>query len=227
MTTNRPIHLRQHFSFTTLNSNSPTNSNPPTNSTQLPLLNSGAIVPEIFVRLVAVRECVGGGVLNDVIARSCLERCGVILYELSSLAYAHPFLKPVDVETISGCADVISNPMDLSTVQDRIANEYYLKDDDSELTPYERCYEDVELIWNNCLKFNDPDSQIANDARDLREYFRERYENSISIPMQMWSDRHLNEDAILSKRMSVFERGVRARSARISIMSLSLSRHTK
>ena len=139
--------------------------------------------------------------LNDVIARSCLERCGVILYELSSLAYAHPFLKPVEVETIPGYADVISNPMDLSTVQDRIANEYYLsKDDDSELTPYERCYEDVELIWNNCLKFNDPDSQIANDARDLREYFRERYENSISIPMQMWSDRHLNEDAILSKR---------------------------
>ena len=157
--------------------------------------------------------------LNDVIARSCLERCGVILYELSSLAYAHPFLKPVDVETIPGYADVISNPMDLSTVQDRIANEYYLsKDDDSELTPYERCYEDVELIWNNCLKFNDPDSQIANDARDLREYFRERYENSISIPMQMWSDRHLNEDAILSKR--TFER-----EARECHLSLSLLIH--
>ena len=149
-----------------------------------------------------MRECVGGGVLNDVIARSCLERCGVILYELSSLAYAHPFLKPVDVETIPGYADVISNPMDLSTVQDRLASEYYLKHSiDSGLTAYEQCFQDVELIWKNCIKFNDPESQIANDARELREYFRERYENSISIPMQMWSDRHKDEDSILSKRM--------------------------
>ena len=116
--------------------------------------------------------------------------------------YAHPFLKPVDIEAIPGYADVISNPMDLSTVQDRLASEYYLKHSiDSGLTAYEQCFQDVELIWKNCIKFNDPESQIANDARELREYFRERYENSISIPMQMWSDRHKDEDSILSKRM--------------------------
>jgi len=168
----------------------------------VPLLESGAIVSEICVRLLAVRECVGGGVFNNVIEKSCLERCNAILYELSTLAYAHPFLEPVDIDSIPGYADVISSPMDLSTVQDRLASGFYLKNknDSNTTTAYERCYQDVELIWKNCLKFNDPDSEIANAARELREFFRVRYENSISIPMQMYADRHIMEDSVLSKR---------------------------
>ncbi len=83
------------------------------------------------------------------------------------------FLQPVDVDDIPGYADVISRPMDLSTVRTNVTVGVYRTPDDLRA--------DLDLIWANCIKFNADDSIYYREAVRLRalagKYFEEFLRN--------------------------------------------------
>lgn len=76
---------------------------------------------------------------------------------------ALPFTKPVREVDAPGYFDFVKTPMDLSLVKSRVKNNYY-----NSLDVFIR---EVDLIWENCLLYNDPKSEIASHAKSLRSYF--------------------------------------------------------
>ncbi len=86
-----------------------------------------------------------------------------ILTSLKRSPYALPFLKPVDFNDAPGYLEVVSTPMDLSTIDKNLKEGKYEK-----MSAFEA---DVKLISSNCLIYNDPTSDIANYAIKLEEAF--------------------------------------------------------
>jgi antibiotic biosynthesis monooxygenase (ABM) superfamily enzyme len=73
------------------------------------------------------------------------------------------FYEPVDTKKISGIDDyfkVIKNPMDFGTVKQNLKNHIY--------TCIEEFLHDVQLVFNNCLQYNGPDSQVSEFCRNVQ-----------------------------------------------------------
>ena len=82
--------------------------------------------------------------------------------------------QPVDVEGLglTNYRAVIHKPMDLSTVKANLkANVYSLL---SEFVA------DVRLIWQNCLTYNDPNSEVCDFATEMAEWFEARFTRTIA-----------------------------------------------
>ncbi|TNV80957.1 hypothetical protein FGO68_gene4364 [Halteria grandinella] len=88
-----------------------------------------------------------------------------ILQALKSDKDASVFLKPVDTVRykIPHYLQVVSNPMDLGTISDKLAHHQY----DS---PQEYL-DDVELVFANCILFNGHDNPYSKKAVALRAKF--------------------------------------------------------
>eukprot|EP00171_Calliarthron_tuberculosum_P011371 IDg11371t1 len=83
------------------------------------------------------------------------------------------FLEPVEADQVPGYADVITRPMDLSTIRKSVTMGVYR-------TPAE-LRADIDLIWANCIKFNADGSIYYREAVRLRalagKYFEEFLRN--------------------------------------------------
>ena len=79
-----------------------------------------------------------------------------------------PFMYPVDLAEAPGYEDVVSTPMDLSTVRSRVSSGVY----GSDIFEFAR---DVRLIWANCMAYNMPDSAFYNQAKALKTLFDQLY----------------------------------------------------
>eukprot|EP01113_Clastostelium_recurvatum_P019004 TRINITY_DN2240_c0_g2_i1.p1 TRINITY_DN2240_c0_g2~~TRINITY_DN2240_c0_g2_i1.p1 ORF type:complete len:702 (+),score=189.20 TRINITY_DN2240_c0_g2_i1:157-2262(+) len=82
---------------------------------------------------------------------------------------AWPFLVPVDPVAL-GIPDyplIITNPMDLGTIDNRLKNAYYHE--------VEEFASDVRLVFDNACTYNLPGSDIVNYANQLRHLFEQRY----------------------------------------------------
>lgn len=79
------------------------------------------------------------------------------------------FLEPVNADEVPGYSDIITRPMDLSTVRKSITVGVYRNP--AELRA------DIDLIWSNCIKFNADGSIYYREAVRLRalagKYFEE------------------------------------------------------
>jgi len=78
------------------------------------------------------------------------------------------FLEPVDTVKfdIMDYFDIITHPMDLGTVRKRLAHNFYSNP---------RLFvQDMNLIWNNCMKYNGPLHIISKYAEDLKDYFNQQ-----------------------------------------------------
>jgi hypothetical protein len=81
-----------------------------------------------------------------------------VLNILKKNANAYIFLEPVDWKTL-GLADylkIVKNPMDLGTVSTKLASDQYASID--------AFYDDVNLIWTNCMLYNADGSEVYNMA---------------------------------------------------------------
>jgi len=98
-----------------------------------------------------------------------LKYCNELLRELfgkKHSGYAWPFYKPVDAETL-GLHDyhaVISSPMDLGTVKNKMDNREY-----TTAAEFER---DVLLIFANCYQYNSAEHDVVTMAKKLEEVFK-------------------------------------------------------
>ncbi|KAK4991355.1 transcription initiation at TATA-containing promoter protein [Elasticomyces elasticus] len=78
---------------------------------------------------------------------------------------AAPFLKPVDIVqlNIPHYPDHIKNPMDLSTMEQKLKNNQYRSLDDF--------VADFQLMVDNCVYFNGPTHAVSQTGQTLRAYF--------------------------------------------------------
>jgi transcription initiation factor TFIID subunit 2 len=92
------------------------------------------------------------------------DQCRKVLDALKAHECAYPFLIPVDPVKlgIPHYFDVIKQPMDLSTIEKKLAGDYTLQ----------QLEDDVKLIFHNCYTFNPPDSEVYVYAQRLEEEFK-------------------------------------------------------
>mgnify|MGYP000132617731 CR=1 FL=1 len=85
-----------------------------------------------------------------------------LLTDLKLEPCAASFLLPVDWRSLglANYTEIVKRPMDLGTVEDNLLSNKYLTLEDF-LT-------DLDLIWGNCMLFNQAGSEIHNQAKVMR-----------------------------------------------------------
>uniref|UniRef100_A0A2I3SLJ0 Bromodomain adjacent to zinc finger domain protein 2A n=1 Tax=Pan troglodytes TaxID=9598 RepID=A0A2I3SLJ0_PANTR len=99
---------------------------------------------------------------------SDLTFCEIILMEMESHDAAWPFLEPVNPRLVSGYRRIIKNPMDFSTMRERLLRGGY--------TSSEEFAADALLVFDNCQTFNEDDSEVGKAGHTMRRFFESRWE---------------------------------------------------
>nr|BAA89211.1 bromodomain adjacent to zinc finger domain 2A [Homo sapiens] len=99
---------------------------------------------------------------------SDLTFCEIILMEMESHDAAWPFLEPVNPRLVSGYRRIIKNPMDFSTMRERLLRGGY--------TSSEEFAADALLVFDNCQTFNEDDSEVGKAGHIMRRFFESRWE---------------------------------------------------
>ena len=89
-----------------------------------------------------------------------------LLQDLQKHPAAWPFLHPVDPQDVPDYLTIISRPMDLHSMQQRLEAGHY-----STLPAF---MEDFELVVANCRTYNAPDTTYVKNANILEAFFKER-----------------------------------------------------
>jgi hypothetical protein len=87
-----------------------------------------------------------------------------------SLPNTGPFLKPVSRKLIPRYYELISHPMDFSTIRDKIQKFQYRSGD--------AMLKDFELMRNNAIKFNGNGTQIAAAAEGIYDFAKQKLEQN-------------------------------------------------
>lgn len=109
-----------------------------------------------------------------------LRFCSQVLKELTSKKHqdiSYPFLLPVDPVAL-GCPeyfDVIKEPMDLSTIQDKLTRNMYENADEF--------HADVKLMFNNCYRFNPANTPVNELGHRLERVFDKKWTEK-PVPVQ-------------------------------------------
>ncbi|XP_045062498.1 bromodomain adjacent to zinc finger domain protein 2B-like isoform X3 [Coregonus clupeaformis] len=93
--------------------------------------------------------------------------CRVLLVELEGHQDAWPFLNPVNPKSVPGYKKVIRKPMDFYTIREKLVNSQYLN--------LETFIIDVNLVFDNCERFNEDNSDIGRAGHNMRSFFEKRW----------------------------------------------------
>uniref|UniRef100_A0A8C4EDA8 Bromodomain adjacent to zinc finger domain 2B n=1 Tax=Dicentrarchus labrax TaxID=13489 RepID=A0A8C4EDA8_DICLA len=94
-------------------------------------------------------------------------RHDMLLAELEAHQDAWPFLTPVNHKAVPGYRKVIKKPMDFSTIREKLTNNQY--------SNLETFIIDVNLVFENCERFNEDDSEIGRAGHRMRSFFDKRW----------------------------------------------------
>lgn len=109
--------------------------------------------------------------------------CISTLRNLKKSKDARPFLYPVDIVAmnIPHYPEIITHPMDFSTIEDKLNSSSPTKPDPNPGKPRyqtaDQFIADVRLIFSNCIKFNGPEHAISLMGRRLEELFDKSIKN--------------------------------------------------
>uniref|UniRef100_A0A0G4GR25 Bromo domain-containing protein n=1 Tax=Chromera velia CCMP2878 TaxID=1169474 RepID=A0A0G4GR25_9ALVE len=105
-----------------------------------------------------------------------IARCEAVLAALQKKAFAEPFLQPVDWKGL-GIPDypqVVKEPMDLSTVQAKLHGKKMVGGRrHNQYQHVDEFWADLELIWSNCVLYNQQASPVHQDAIKMRGLTRQ------------------------------------------------------
>uniref|UniRef100_A0AAR2KHL6 Bromodomain adjacent to zinc finger domain, 2Ba n=1 Tax=Pygocentrus nattereri TaxID=42514 RepID=A0AAR2KHL6_PYGNA len=96
-----------------------------------------------------------------------LPLCRILLAELERHQDAWPFLTPVNLKSVPGYRKVIKKPMDFSTIREKLVSSQYQN--------LETFIIDVNLVFDNCEKFNEDNSDIGRAGHNMRKFFEKRW----------------------------------------------------
>lgn len=93
-----------------------------------------------------------------------------LLGKLWKVSSAYIFHKPVDPEEldIPDYFEVIKTPMDFSTIRNKLNSNIYRGG-------VQEFIDDVNLTFDNCLKYNGDDSSVGKMCKNVREDFQRLY----------------------------------------------------
>uniref|UniRef100_A0A8C6LEW8 Bromodomain adjacent to zinc finger domain 2B n=1 Tax=Nothobranchius furzeri TaxID=105023 RepID=A0A8C6LEW8_NOTFU len=91
----------------------------------------------------------------------------LLLAELERHQDAWPFLTPVNLKSVPGYKKVIKKPMDFSTIREKLVSSQYQN--------LETFIIDVNLVFDNCEKFNEDNSDIGRAGHNMRKFFEKRW----------------------------------------------------
>lgn len=98
-----------------------------------------------------------------------MKKCKRILENAKKQKLAFVFLKPVDpiALNIPDYLEIIKNPMDLSTIEEKLKNNEY-----SSPLQFGR---DMRLIWKNALIYNPSGTNVYDYAMHMQDYFEKQF----------------------------------------------------
>lgn len=96
-------------------------------------------------------------------------RAGKLLSQLSRLESTVHFLRPVP-KGFMNYHEVIMKPMDLGTIKNKLSEGGYINP--------AHLVADVELVWANCKRFNQPGTPIVEDCENAKAEFEKAWLNS-------------------------------------------------
>lgn len=123
-----------------------------------------------------------------------LRFCNQVIRELTSKKHFNvnfPFLQPVDpvALNIPNYTEVVKTPMDLGTIQTKLANNQYENGDDFE--------KDVRLVFHNCYLFNPKGNDVHAMGEKLEQIFNKKWASKpvpVSTPTHSEADYSSDED---------------------------------
>lgn len=93
-----------------------------------------------------------------------------LLSELTSHPLAWPFAVPVNKEEVGDYYDVIKEPMDLSTMEQKLENDDY--------ESFDQFLYDCKLIFNNCRSYNAETTTYYKNATKLEKFLTKKVKES-------------------------------------------------
>eukprot|EP00177_Eucheuma_denticulatum_P008743 GFKZ01015883.1.p1 GENE.GFKZ01015883.1~~GFKZ01015883.1.p1 ORF type:complete len:500 (+),score=93.49 GFKZ01015883.1:80-1501(+) len=121
-----------------------------------------------------------------------------LLRDLISRPVCQDFLRPVmDMWTPDQIPDYLERvrcPMDLGTVKEKLRGDrYVLREGRKYAFDHDACANDIRLIFENCMLYNDPESGLHATAEDLL--------NSVNTQIAAWHAHWRREDDNTAKRV--------------------------
>ncbi len=98
------------------------------------------------------------------------------------------FSSPVDTRRYVDYLYMIEVPMDLSTIRKRLKNQYY--------TNIQSVKSDVQLILDNCKKYNKNDSDVSIEANNMYKKFLKEFEEKLQDEGTVRGTRNRGKDKI-------------------------------
>ncbi|GLD94407.1 hypothetical protein PINS_up003018 [Pythium insidiosum] len=118
-----------------------------------------------------------------------VSKCLQIIKCLKSHPFAKPFLFPV--EDVPDYTSIVKQPMDLSTIEQKLQHHRYLVNGSgtlqgagngaTKILHLGAFAEDVRLIWHNCKLYNDDGSGIVRAADELAAGFERLYQHVLDF----------------------------------------------
>ncbi|CAK1547497.1 unnamed protein product [Leptosia nina] len=102
-----------------------------------------------------------------------------------------PFYEPVSTEDVPDYLDVITTPMDLNTVKNKLESGQYSKD--------EEVLSDIALVFHNCYTYNQESHPVAKAGYRLEKYIIKRC-RELNLPPLPESNPTDDEDDVPLKR---------------------------
>lgn len=112
-----------------------------------------------------------------------------IIVQMKAIENSWPFHQPVNRKFVKDYYDVIKHPMDLSTLLKNVQSHKY--------QTREQFLHDVDLIHQNCEKYNGPGSNYTKTALKMSDLCRERLQENEESLSQMESDIRAAQEAAL------------------------------
>jgi histone acetyltransferase len=92
-----------------------------------------------------------------------------LLNDMQNHTAAWPFAQPVNRDEVPDYYEVIKEPMDLSTMEERLSNDLYPTPQDF--------IKDAKLIFDNCRKYNNETTPYAKSANKLEKFMWQQIKN--------------------------------------------------